>query len=77
MTEGGKKEMMSCSGVLTKVSVNLVGALELERPFRVVPSDSATWVNHWVYTTAPERSGDLGGSSLLQPRQSTRKADDT
>lgn len=75
MTEGGPKERMSCSVVLTKVPANPVGALELERPFRVVPSDSATCVSHWIRSAAPEKRGDLGGSSLLQPRQSIRKAD--
>lgn len=38
---------MSCSVVLTKVPANPVGALELERPFSIVPS-------HWIWTAAPE-----------------------
>lgn len=50
---------MSCSVVLTKVPANPVGALELERPFRIVPSDSATRISHWIWTAAPEKRGDL------------------
>lgn len=33
---------MGCSVVLTKVPADPVGALELEKSFRVVPSDSVT-----------------------------------
>lgn len=74
MIEGGAKGDDALHYSSNRVPANPRGTLKLGRPFRVVPSHIATLIRHWIWAV-PERRCNLGRSSILQPRQSIKKAD--